>query len=102
MRLAVAAALALALALASCSAGIPNDGTPDLAAPELGAPDLAAPPPDLLACSAWIALDGGLCAGTPLAGTCVESYFAAAADCFRAAGPCVRDANAINLCFCDG
>src|SRR5581483_2080561 len=100
MRLAVAAALALALALASCSAGIPNDGkpdlaapelgVPDLAAPELGAPDLAAPPPDLLACSAWIALDGGLCAGTPLAGTCVESYFAAAADCFRAAGPCVR------------
>jgi hypothetical protein len=101
------------LSAAACGQAAVSDdaAVPDLAAAldlsvgaatDLAVRDLAPLPPDLLDCTGPVGLDGGFCAGTPLAGTCVESYFATVADCFQASGTCVYDPGTLATCFCDG
>ena len=56
----------------------PIFAAPDFAAPDLADADLS-PAPDLLI---------AFCAGTGLAGTCVQAFFAPLMDCFQPTGAC--------------
>jgi len=74
---------------------------PDLAVPtrDLSSVDLTSPP-DLARADL-----GGFCAGTAVAGTCLQTFFAPAAACYDPAGACVVGPQIImyhSYCFADG
>lgn len=72
---------------------------PDLAV----APDLATPPD--LATAPDLAKGAAFCAGTTVAGTCLQSFFAQVSDCWPATGSCTKNTpsqGASNTCWQGG
>ena len=68
----------------------PDLGVPtDLVGGDLCRPDGCSPPPDLRAPIDLAIADGGFCAGTKMAGTCVAAFFAPVAACWKPSGACV-------------
>jgi hypothetical protein len=85
-------------------------GADDLAMPlydfatvhDLATSDLTAAPPEMCVPNPPDAFDvsvdaGGFCAGTPIAGTCVQTFFAKLAECFVPAGCCRNGPGSITV-----
>jgi hypothetical protein len=75
-----------------CSSGLPAGTVADLAGADL----TGAPHPDLAGADLTVA-PGGFCAGTLVAGTCVQSFFAPLALCFAPSGGCITQSPMLAL-----
>jgi len=96
--------LILGVVLLGCSANRPLYLPESPTSPPSSPPDLSSPPAADLSRPPASDL-GGFCGGTGIAGTCVQGFFAAFADCFQPAGACVTSApqlGAASWCWSNG